>query len=42
MSKVSEIAATAKESLLQSFLLIIFFPDLKNKEENSQEEFPNS
>jgi hypothetical protein len=28
MSKVSEIAAKAKESLLQSFLLILFFPDL--------------
>jgi hypothetical protein len=27
-SKVSEIAAKAKESLLQSFLLILFFPDL--------------
>jgi hypothetical protein len=28
MSKVSEIAAKAKESLLQSFLLILFFPNL--------------
>jgi hypothetical protein len=28
MSKVSEIAAKAKKSLLQSFLLILFFPDL--------------
>jgi hypothetical protein len=28
MSKVSEIVAKAKESLLQSFLLILFFPDL--------------
>jgi hypothetical protein len=28
MSKVSEIAAKAKESLLQSFQLILFFHDL--------------
>jgi hypothetical protein len=28
MSKVSEIAAKTKESLLQSFLLILLFPDL--------------
>jgi hypothetical protein len=28
MSKVSETAAKAKEYLLQSFLLILFFPDL--------------
>jgi hypothetical protein len=28
MSKVSETAAKAKESSLESFLLILFFPDL--------------
>jgi hypothetical protein len=28
MNKVSEIAAKAKESLLQTFILILFFPDL--------------
>jgi hypothetical protein len=28
MRKVSEIATKVKESLLQSFLLILFFPDL--------------
>jgi hypothetical protein len=28
MSKVSEIAEKAKESLQQSFLLILYFPDL--------------
>jgi hypothetical protein len=28
MNKVSEIGAKAKKSLLQSFLLILFFPNL--------------